>query len=211
MGSPWRQHIKLALSELTLAMAAILHAVFPALRHACRLASSWALTPSAILQDNLAQADKQTPSSVQRGTLMKPIPTIINSKVMDSNQHNLRLISLMGVIIRIHQRSRLKKMPFFREMTYNFGPAISSFTICLLNTLCLPSEISFTHVIFFLIDLTSVSICEPMDFQKVMLEKGTWHTFLARILVWCGYLFSTDIFLRVALAGDFGEPCCYGR
>ncbi|KAJ4929697.1 hypothetical protein JOQ06_018719, partial [Pogonophryne albipinna] len=39
-----------------------------------------ALTPSAILQDNLAQADKQTPPSVQRGALMKPIPTIINSK-----------------------------------------------------------------------------------------------------------------------------------
>lgn len=72
----------------------------------------WALTPSAILQDNLAQADKQTPASVQRGALMKPTSTIINSKVMDSNQHNLGLMSLMGATIRIHHRSRLKKMPF---------------------------------------------------------------------------------------------------
>ncbi|TNN76976.1 hypothetical protein EYF80_012822 [Liparis tanakae] len=40
----------------------------------------WALTPAAFLQDNLAQADKQTPSSVHRGALMKPISAIINSK-----------------------------------------------------------------------------------------------------------------------------------
>lgn len=55
----------------------------------------------------------------------------------------------------------------------------------LLNTFCLPLEISFTHVIFFLllIDLTSVSICGPVGFQKVMLEKGTWHTCFARILL----------------------------
>lgn len=72
----------------------------------------WALTPSAILQDNLAQADKQTPSSVQWGTLIRPIPTIINSKVMDCNQHNLRLMSLMGATMYIYHRSRLKKMLF---------------------------------------------------------------------------------------------------
>lgn len=71
-----------------------------------------ALTPSAILQDNLAQADKQTASSVQRGALMKPISTIINSEVVDSNQHNPRLMSLMGATVRIHHRCRLKKMPF---------------------------------------------------------------------------------------------------
>lgn len=54
---------------------------------------------------------------------------------------------------------------------------------------------------FFLIGLTSVSICGPVDFQKVMLEKGE-HGILSLhgFLVWCGYLFSADIFLRVALA-----------
>lgn len=55
---------------------------------------------------------------------------------------------------------------------------------------------------FFLIDLTSVSVCGPVG----LLEMRTRHTCLARILVWCGFLFSTDVFLRAALAGDFGDP-----
>lgn len=57
MRSPGRQHIKLALSELTLAIAAIIHAACPAPRHPDWLASS----PSAVLQASLAHSDKQPP------------------------------------------------------------------------------------------------------------------------------------------------------
>lgn len=44
--------------------------------------------------------------------------------------------------------------------------------VSLLNTFSLPLENIVYACHFFLIDLTSVSICGPVDFQKVMLEKG---------------------------------------
>lgn len=57
---------------------------------------AWALTPAAILQENLAQVDKHTPYFVLCSALMKPVSAIINSKVMGSNQHYLGCMPLCG-------------------------------------------------------------------------------------------------------------------
>lgn len=60
-------------------------------------------------------------------------------------------------------------------MAHTFNTDGSTAIISLLNTLCLPLE-TLTHH-FFLIDLTSVSICKPVDFQKFMMEKGEHYIF----------------------------------